>query len=155
MRSPSTTTRHGDSPVPPQIVEPANGVAVTVNQSGDEGRILDAFGGQHRRPARIVEDPAGESRAGSSAGAISSIEISAQRRRALRLLARLGMATRRVEIGEKTAAIEIGVGAGDGVGRGSCQLLAALDCLWQITGNTATWPVFFWETTAARKPSAR
>ncbi len=47
-------------PCPPQRVLTGDGVAMAVDQHGDECRILDALGDQRRRPVRIVEDAAGE-----------------------------------------------------------------------------------------------
>ena len=106
----------------PEIVETAYGVAVAVDQHRDEFRIFDALGDEQRRTGsgRIVEHAAGEAE-GLKRRHHLVVEIAAQRRGALRLLARLGMATRRRKLGEERAVVEMSVGTGDGGGAGhSC-----------------------------------
>ena len=105
---------------PPEIVETANGVAVAVDQRGDEVRIFHALGHQDRRPERIVEHAAGEAEPRQRRHDLVD-QIRTQRAGALRLLTRTRDGDAARQVGEKAAVVEIGVGAGDGVGRGSWQ----------------------------------
>ena len=100
---------------PPQIVEAADGVAVAVDQNGDRGVVLHAFGDQERRTRWVVENARRESERGEARHHLV-IEIAAQRAGAFRLLARARDGDPPPQIDEKFAAVEIAVRASDGGG---------------------------------------
>ena len=59
MRSPSTVSDQGERPGAPQLVETADGVAVAVDQDGQQrGSSMRSATRNGRSPARIVEDVA-------------------------------------------------------------------------------------------------
>ncbi len=100
----------GRKPRPPQIIETADGVAVAVEQDGDQLGIFDAFRHQERRALaqRVVENARREVELGQARHHLV-VEIGAQHAGALGLLAgaRDGHPPR--QIGDEFAAVEIGV----------------------------------------------
>ncbi len=98
---------------PPQLVLAGDGVAMAIDQHGDESRILDALGDQRRRPARIVEDAADKSERGERRHDLI-VEISTERAGARRFLAGAGNGDAPAQRGKETAVVEKGVGPGDG-----------------------------------------
>ena len=97
---------------PPQIVEAADGVAVAIDQNGEQGGILDAFRDQERRTRRIVEHARGETEQ-SEARCHLIVEITAQGAGAFRLLAGARNGDAAPQIDEELAVVEIGMRAGD------------------------------------------
>src|SRR5215471_11311270 len=115
----------GRKAAPPQIVEAAYRIAVAVDQNGDRGVVLLAFRYQERRARRVVENARREAER-SEARHHLVVEITAQRTRALRLLARAGDGDPPPQIDEKFSAVEIAVCASDGGGAAHDVALARL-----------------------------
>ena len=100
----------GRKPRPPQIVETADGVAVAVEQDGDQLGIFDAFRHQERRSLaeRVVENARRKVELGQARHHLV-VEIAAQHAGALRLLAGARNGDPPRQIGDEFAAVEIGV----------------------------------------------
>src|SRR5262249_426914 len=104
-RAPDAQPR-GRKAAPPQIVEAAHGIAVAVDQNGDRGVVLLAFRHQERRARWVVENARRKAKR-SEARHHLIVEITAQRTRALRLLARARDGDPPPQIDEKFSAVEI------------------------------------------------
>jgi len=98
---------------------------VAVDEDGDRGVVLLAFRHQERRARRVVENARREAKR-SEARHHLVVEITAQRTRALRLLARARDGDPPPQIDEKFAAVEIAVRASDGGGAAHDVALARL-----------------------------
>src|SRR5215475_5362509 len=120
---------------PPQIVEAADGIAVAVDENGDRGVILHAFGHQEWRTPRVVENARRKSERGEARRHLV-VEIAAQRGRAFRLLARARDGDPPPQIDEEVPAVEIAVRASDGGGAGHAVVLPRAARL-----SRSVWPI--------------
>ena len=99
----------------PALVHAANGIAMAVDQNGWNIRALHAIGQKNWRPPRIFKNTGCKSQR-FQRGHDLVVEVTAQFGLAFRFLAGARDCDAAFEIGEKFAAVEIGVRASDGGG---------------------------------------